>query len=95
VAAGVVAPVGEVERAFEGKAGEVLQDRSHSGVRIRSKPSFRVRDHLVGPTGSTLADIAEHLGFSISTIFSRLQSLCLVLADRAGLLVAGTTPSAA
>ena len=26
VAAGVVAPVGEVERAFEGKAGELLQD---------------------------------------------------------------------
>ncbi len=42
--------------------------------------------------GSTLKDIAEHLGLSISTVFSRLKLLGLVLADRAGLPVAGTAP---
>ena len=45
--------------------------------------------------GSTLADIAEHLDVSVSKVFSRLKMLGLQLADRAGLPVAGTTPSAA
>jgi len=45
--------------------------------------------------GSTLADIAEHLDVSISKVFSRMKTLGLQLADRAGLPVAGTTPSVA
>jgi DNA-directed RNA polymerase specialized sigma24 family protein len=45
--------------------------------------------------GATLADIAEHLDLSISKVFSRLKTLGLILADRAGLPVAGTTPSVA
>ncbi len=45
--------------------------------------------------GSTLADIAEHLGVSISKVFSRMKSLGLQLADRAGLPVAGTAPTTA
>jgi hypothetical protein len=45
--------------------------------------------------GSTLTDIAEHLDVSISKVFSRMRSLGLILADRAGLPVAGTTPSVA
>ncbi len=44
---------------------------------------------------STLADIAEHLDVSISKVFSRMKVLGLMLADRAGLPVAGTTPSVA
>ncbi len=43
--------------------------------------------------GATLADIAEHLGVSISKVFSRMKALGLQLADRAGLPVAGTAPS--
>ncbi len=43
--------------------------------------------------GATLKEAAEHLDVSISTVFSRLKSLGLVLAERAGLPVAGTTPS--
>jgi hypothetical protein len=46
-------------------------------------------------TGSTLADIAEHLDVSISKVFSRMKVLGLVPADRAGLPVAGTAPKAA
>jgi hypothetical protein len=45
--------------------------------------------------GSTLGDIAKHLGVSISNVFSRLKALGLLLADRAGLPLAGTTPSVA
>jgi DNA-directed RNA polymerase specialized sigma24 family protein len=45
--------------------------------------------------GSTLADIAEHLDVSISKVFSRMKVLGLMLADRAGLPVAGTMPSVA
>jgi hypothetical protein len=45
--------------------------------------------------GSTLADIAEHLDVSISKVFSRLKVLGLMLVDRAGLPLAGTTPSVA
>ena len=45
--------------------------------------------------GSTLGDIAEHLDVSISKVFSRMKTLGLLLADRAGLPVAGTTPTAA
>ena len=45
--------------------------------------------------GSTLKDIAEHVGVSVSATFSRLKNLGLLLADRAGLPVAGTTPSVA
>lgn len=44
--------------------------------------------------GATLADIAEHLDVSISKVFSRMKTLGLLLADRACLPVAGTTPSA-
>ena len=46
VPAGVVAPVGVVEGAFQGKAGKLLQDRAHRGFRIpdgkgqRWVPSF-------------------------------------------------------
>jgi DNA-directed RNA polymerase specialized sigma24 family protein len=45
--------------------------------------------------GATLAAIAEHLDVSISKVFSRMKTLGLLLADRSGLPVAGTTPSAA
>ena len=45
--------------------------------------------------GATLADIAESLDVSISKVFSQMKVLGLMLADRAGLPVAGTTPSAA
>jgi hypothetical protein len=45
--------------------------------------------------GATLADIAEHLDVSISKVFSRMKVLGLMLADRAGLPVAGTSPSVA
>ena len=45
--------------------------------------------------GSTLGDIAEHLDVSTSKVFSRMKLLGLMLADRAGLPVAGTTPSVA
>jgi DNA-directed RNA polymerase specialized sigma24 family protein len=46
-------------------------------------------------SGSTLNDIAEYLDVSISGVFSRMKTLGLLLADRAGLPVAGTTPTAA
>jgi hypothetical protein len=45
--------------------------------------------------GATLADIAEHLDVSISKVFSRTKTLGLLLADRTGLPVAGTSPSVA
>jgi len=44
--------------------------------------------------GSTLREIAEALDVSISKVFSRLKLLGLLLADRAGLPVAGTAPTA-
>ncbi len=45
--------------------------------------------------GSTLKESAEKLGLSISTVFARLKALGLALADRSGLPIAGTSPSAA
>jgi len=44
--------------------------------------------------GATLADIAGLLGVSISKVFSSLKALGLRLADRAGLPVGETSPSA-
>ena len=44
--------------------------------------------------GATLKGAAVHFDASISTVFARLKSLGLALADRAGLPVAGTSPSA-
>ena len=46
-------------------------------------------------SGSTLKETAEQVGLSISTAFARLKALGLQLADRAGLAVAGTTPTMA
>ena len=45
--------------------------------------------------GATLKETAEKVGLSISTVFARLKALGLQLADRAGLAVAGTTPTMA
>jgi hypothetical protein len=45
--------------------------------------------------GATLKEAAERLGISISKVFARLKALGLMLADRAGLPIAGTTPSVA
>jgi len=46
-------------------------------------------------SGSTLKETAEQVGLSTSTVFARLKALGLQLADRAGLAVAGTTPTMA
>jgi hypothetical protein len=45
--------------------------------------------------GLTLADIAEQFDVSVSKVFSCLKVLGLLLADRAGLPAAGTSPSVA
>jgi len=64
-------------------------------VWIASLPESDQQLLAMRQAGSTLAAIAEHLDVSISKVFSRMKVLGLMLADRAGLPVAGTTPSVA
>ena len=64
-------------------------------VWIASLPESDQQLLAMRQAGLTLADIAEHLDVSISKVFSRMKTLGLLLADRAGLPVAGTSPSVA
>jgi DNA-directed RNA polymerase specialized sigma24 family protein len=65
------------------------------GAWIASLPEGDQQLLAMRQAGATLAAIAEHPDVSISKVFSRLKTLGLLLADRAGLPVAGTTPTAA
>lgn len=64
-------------------------------VWIASLPESDQQLLAMRQAGLTLADIAEHLDVSISKVFSRMKTLGLLLADRTGLPVAGTSPSVA
>jgi hypothetical protein len=62
---------------------------------VASLPGTGEKILAMQKAGSTLRDIALHLDPSISRVFSRLKAPGPVLADRAGLAVAGARPSVA
>ena len=62
---------------------------------VASLPTTDQELQAMRQAGSTLADIAVHVDVSISKAFSRLMALGSQFADRAGLPVSGTTPTAA